>query len=74
MHLMTALELKKPGILFRGIILLAQGEVFLFFNTKIYNALVTVSIYISVLQSSISDDVVPDVVKKYSKDIGNYVY
>lgn len=25
MHLMTALELKKPGILFRGIILLAQG-------------------------------------------------
>ena len=26
MHLMTALELKQPGILFRGIILFAQGE------------------------------------------------
>ena len=26
MHLMTALELKQPGIIFRGIILLAQGE------------------------------------------------
>ena len=26
MHLMTALELKQPGILFRGIILLGQGE------------------------------------------------
>lgn len=25
MHLMTALELKKPGIVFRGVILLAQG-------------------------------------------------
>lgn len=29
MHLMTALELKKPGILFRGVILLTQGEIFL---------------------------------------------
>lgn len=26
MHLMTALELKQPGALFRGVILLAQGE------------------------------------------------
>ena len=26
MHLMTALELKQPGMLFRGVILLAQGE------------------------------------------------
>lgn len=25
MHLMTALEMKQPGILFRGAILLAQG-------------------------------------------------
>ena len=36
MHLMTALELKEPGILFRGIILLAQGEAFLlsFYQNK----------------------------------------
>ena len=26
MHLMTALEMKKPGIIFRGTILLAQGN------------------------------------------------
>lgn len=26
MHLMTALELKQPGALFRGVILLAQGD------------------------------------------------
>ncbi len=25
MHLMTALELKQPGVIFRGAILLAQG-------------------------------------------------
>ena len=25
MHLMTALEMKQPGIVFRGLILLAQG-------------------------------------------------
>ncbi|KAL9968463.1 hypothetical protein ACROYT_G026840 [Oculina patagonica] len=31
MHLMTALELKQPGILFRGIILLAQGVFVNFF-------------------------------------------
>ena len=28
MHLMTALELKEPGILFRGVILLAQGKLY----------------------------------------------
>ena len=25
MHLMTALELKKPGIIFRGMVLMMQG-------------------------------------------------
>ena len=44
MHLMTALELKQPGILFRGIILLAQGEVICnFITTKIHNAVMTIS-------------------------------
>lgn len=28
MHLMTALEMKQPGVVFRGAILLAQGRKF----------------------------------------------
>ena len=34
MHLMTALEMKQPGVIFRGTILLAQGKTMLCIFTR----------------------------------------
>lgn len=49
MHLMTALEMKKPGIIFRGAILLAQGNSF---SEKTIIALTSPSAIVTITNSS----------------------